>query len=252
MNSGRPGSESLPAELMRYVPRQVELTATGVAALSGAVLLLLSGVVSGAWFYVAAERDAGLRSAAAQESVSTMAEVTRVHRRRGRNAKTEVFYRYSVNGREYTGRTQLRKRDAGALQQGGNILVRYVASAPAQSWLPGHEPQGVQFRIIPLIVLPLCAAGSLIMFRMHRQRQLLTSGRVTFAHVTEARKFQHSQGSGYHVHFEFHLLSGARRTGRFNVHKDPPEVGSPVAILYDPDDPERYERYPLPLVRPRQ
>ncbi|MGH9533133.1 MAG: DUF3592 domain-containing protein [Terriglobales bacterium] len=240
--------ESLPKELLRCVPRQVALTAAGMAARTVAVLLLFSGVISGAWLYVAAERDAPLRRAVASENVSTMAEVTSLHRRRGDDAKTEVTYRYTANGRDYAGGALLGKRQSATLQQGARIPVLYLASAPALNWLPGREPQGVQFWLVPLVALPLCAIGALILLNLRRQRGLLICGRATLAHVTETSKFGHSHGSGHHVHFEFKLPSGGRRTGSFDVQKQPPEAGSALVIVYDPDHPQRNTRYPLSLV----
>jgi len=245
----------LPAEVQRCVPRQVALTAAGRAALTAALLLSFGGLLGGALLYVAAERDVALRADVAHHTVSTLGEITSVHRpaRRG-EAKTEVSYRYLANGRDYVGRAQLRGRESATLEPGGRIPVRFLASSPALSWLPGREPQGVQFWLVPLVSLPLWAAGALSALTLRRQHRLLACGRPALAHVTETRKVRRSHGHGHHVAyqvaFEFHLLSRARRTGSFQVQKDPPTAGSPLVIVYDPDDPQQYARYPLSLVRP--
>ena len=254
MNNHRSKSktEGVPAELLRSVPRQVAFTAAGWAALAAAVLLSFGGLLAGAWLYVAAERDVSLRREVASNAVSTLGEITSVQRRRGDDGKTEVAYRYTANGRDYAGRVRLSKRAGSRLAPGARIPVRFLASAPARSWLPGREPQGVEFWLVPLVALPLCAAGAVSALTLRRQHRLLACGRPALARVTEARKFSraHNQGHGFHVAFEFHLLSGARRTGSFDVQKDPPQAGAASVIVYDPEHPRRHARYPLPLVRP--
>lgn len=252
MNSHRSKNEGLPAELQRSVPRQVALTASGWVALAAAVLLSFGGLLAGAWLYVAAERDVALRREVASNTVSTVAEVTTVQRRRGDDGKTEVTYRYTANGGDYVGLVRLSKRAGSRLAPGTRIPVRYLVSAPERSWLPGREPQGVEFWVVPLVALPLCAAGAVSALTLSRQHRLLVYGRPALAQVTEARKFSraHNHGHGYHVAFEFHLLSGARRTGSFDVQKNPPPAGAASVIVYDPEHPRRHARYPLQLVRP--
>ncbi len=252
MNSRESKTGGVPAELLRSVPRQVAFTASGWAALAAAVLLSLGGLVAGAWLYAAAERDVALRREVANNAVSTVAEVLSVERRRGDGDKTGVAYRYTANGRDYAGRVRLSKRAGAKLQPGARIPLRYLASAPERSWLPGREPQGVEFWLVPLVALPLCAAGAVSALFLRRERQLLVYGRPALAQVTGTRKFSKAQnhGHGFHVAFEFHLLSGARRTGSFDVQKNPPQAGAAAVIVYDAEHPPRHARYPLALVRP--
>ena len=252
MNSRESRTEGVPAELLRSVPRQVALTASGWVALAAAALLCFGGLLAGAWLYVAAERDVALRREVATNTVSTVAEVTSVEPRRDKEGKTDVTYRYTADGRDYAGRVRLSKRAGAKLQPGARIPVRYLASAPERSWLPGREPQGVEFWLVPLVVLPLCAAGAVSALTLRHQHRLLAYGRPALAQVTEAKKFSRAQnhGHGYHVAFEFHLLSGARCTGSFDVQKNPPAAGSSAVIVYDPEHPRRNTRYPLQLVRP--
>lgn len=251
MNSARSGREGLPAELLRSVPRPVSFTAAGWAALAMAVLLGFGGLLLAAWLYVAAERDVTLRREVATNSVSTVAEVTSVQRRRGDDGKTDVNYRYSAEGREYIGRARLSRRQGARFQPGAQIPVRFLASAPERSWLPGHEPRGVEFWLVPLAAVPLCAAATLLALLLRREHRLLAYGRPALAQVTGAKKFSraHDHGQGYHVAFEFQLLSGARRTGSFDVRKSPPAAGSAAVIVYDPEHPQRNARYPLAMVR---
>jgi hypothetical protein len=243
-------SSGIPAELLRYVPRNVVLTAAGRAAVIAAVLLMLGGIAAGIGANVLAERDRALQETIARERVATEAVVTNVARRRGDDAKTTVSYVFSVNGREYAGQARLRKRAAAGIEPGMRIAVEYMASTPAMNWLAGRPPRGVPV-FLSLVAVPLAMTGVIMLIVLNRRRQLLTYGRATEARVIASKRYSRGShgGHGYHVDFEFRLLSGARRTGRFDVHKDPPAEGSSVAIVYDCDEPRRLMRYPAGMFR---
>ena len=249
MNKTMPISESLPASLSRSVPRQVALTAAGRVTLAATALLWLGGLLGGAWLYVAAERDVTLRQEVANHTVAAWGEVLSVQKRRDKEGKAEVTYRYTAGGRDYFGRAQLPRRESKTLEPGQRIPVRFLASAPARSWLPGHEPQGVEFWMVPLVTLPLFAVGVLITLTLRRQYLLLACGCPALARVTETRKVQHGHGHGFHVSFEFRLLTGSCRRGAFDAQRNPPAAGSSLVIVYDPDHPQRNARYPMALVR---
>jgi hypothetical protein len=102
----------------------------------------------------------------------------------------------------------------------------------------------------PAFFLGLCSAGVALMKVLHRQRELLSSGRAVVARVTATRKVHRSHGhQGIEIRHEFAVLSGARQTGRFDVTTKPPAPGSEIIVLYDAETPSRSSRYPLPLVR---
>jgi hypothetical protein len=246
----RSKSSVLPVELLRSVPRHVVLTAAGKATGVVAVLLILGGIAAGIGANVLAERDRALQETIARERVATEAVVTNVVRRRGDDAKTTVSYVFSANGREYAGQTRLRKRESAGIEPGTRIAVEYMASTPAMNWPAGRPPQGVPVFLL-LAPIPLAMTGVVMLIMLKRRRQLLTYGRATEARVIGSKRFSHGShgGRGYHVDFEFRLLSGARRTGRFHVPKDPPAEGAPVVIVYDTDEPARHARYPMDLFK---
>jgi hypothetical protein len=248
--NGRSDS-TIPGELQRSVPRHVVLSAAGKAAVLGAVALMLGGVAAGIGVHVQAERAREMQATIAHERVAAEALVTEVVRPRGRDKRDTVRYRYVAGGREYAGAARLRKRESAHIAPGARLRVEYLASAPAMSWLAGRPPQGVPMWLAPLVAVPLVTTGIVLLVVVNRRRRLLTYGRATEARVTGSKRFSRGShgGHGYHVEFEFRLLSGARRTGRFNVPKDPPAEGAPVVIVYDPDEPGRVMRYPAGMFR---
>jgi len=103
----------------------------------------------------------------------------------------------------------------------------------------------------PFAVLTVCGIGALaLMLVVRRQSNLLAYGRPALATVRQVEKKKSDKGTYWRVHFEWTLLSGATRSGRYHHHrKQPPAVGAVIPIVYDRDRPQRHSKYPLPLVR---
>jgi hypothetical protein len=51
------------------------------------------------------------------------------------------------------------------------------------------------------------------------------------------------------MRYEFSVLSGAVVSGRRSSSSKPPEIGSTIWVLYDPERPKLNRPYPLSLVR---
>ena len=84
---------------------------------------------------------------------------------------------------------------------------------------------------------------------IRRQSYLLMYGRPAIAVVTKVEKKRSDKGTYWRVHYEWTLLSGAKRRGRYkHGKKEPPAVGTTIPIVYDRDQPARNSRYPLSLV----
>lgn len=243
-----PGSRVVPAALMRSTPRQVKLNAGGLTT----VITVAAVVVGCLWMAIAMERGSSTARRHARlfavEAVSADAEVVRVQRRGDDGRRITVHYRYSAGNREYSRSRNLR-RGADAPVPGSRIAVRYLASEPTASWLEGsapeHEPAWP-----PLIFVGAAAiAMACALFLLRRQWHLLAYGRPAAARITRIEKKRSDHGSYWRVHYEWTLLSGARRTGHYaHSNKVPPEVGATIAILYDRDQPSRHGKYPLSLV----
>jgi hypothetical protein len=84
---------------------------------------------------------------------------------------------------------------------------------------------------------------------IRRQRRLLTYGRGAVAVITGVEKKRSDKGTYWKVHYEWTLLSGAKRTGHYkHGKKQPPAIGTTIPIVYDRDQPSHHSKYPLSLV----
>jgi hypothetical protein len=73
-----------------------------------------------------------------------------------------------------------------------------------------------------------------IVARIRRQSQLLGYGRAALAVITKGEKKRSDEGTYWRVLYEWTLLSGGKRRGRYNHgKKQPPAVGTTIPILYD-------------------
>ncbi len=240
-----------PAELLRSVPRETRFTAAGKTLAGIATALVLGAVFGGVGLYVAATRDAARFHQLESQSVLTAAEVVGFGPTHGDDRRRVITYQYSHLGQTHTGRVDMRRERWRTLRVGSQIVVRYVPANPGISWLRGYEPKGVP--LWAAVVFPACAllVAWLIAHSLHRQRGLLAEGRPAPAQVTQAKKVQTNKSRAFRVSYEFKILSGATRTGYFDVQKDPPPTGSTFTVLYHPEEPKRNARYPLSLVRTR-
>jgi hypothetical protein len=185
----------------------------------------------------------------ASEAVSAEAEV--VHKRRPNDGRVRLTYRYTAGGEQYTSEASVRQRDARRIDVGSRAPIRYLASEPGRSWFgrggPRRPPPVWLVLIIPPVFAP--TAGLLIAL-IRRQSRLLSEGRATVATVTRVEKRRWQEAATWRVHYEWTLLSGARRGGRHDLQqKTPPAPGTTIPIVYHRDNPRRHARYPFSLVR---
>ena len=242
-----------PSELLRSTPRQVSLTAAGKAAVVAALLLAATAVAGGIGIYLQASADAEQFRRMRNEGVRVQAEVMETGRTRADQPRRFATYRYTVGAQPYRGRAVFRRADRRPLAPGSTLEVVYLPSSPGSSWLPGYEPRGVPVWLAPLMSAGLLAGAAGIGFALRRQRTLLSEGRAAMARVTGSKRVHVGGAHGGHarhrVQYEFQVLSGATRTGFFDVQKNPPPAGAVLSLLYDVDEPRRQARYPLSLVQ---
>jgi hypothetical protein len=254
MSNGRrpaqPTDWKTPAELLRMSPRPVHLTVAGRAVAATMVVLVAGACLGGAWLYAWATRDAARAMLLRSEGVSIEGNVVGLGRTRGDHPRPVVSYQYVAGGAPRSGRATLRPHDRRTFALGETITIQYLPSEPDSSWLAGHEPRGVPWWVVPIVPVCLVLGALPIAHAFRKQRTLLSEGHVALAQVTSTRRVHHGQGHGaYRVGYEFRILSGATRSGSFELGKNPPPIGSKLTVLYDPDEPTRNARYPLPFVR---
>jgi hypothetical protein len=235
------------SELTNSRPREVALTAGGRTLTVVAALLFVAGIGVGVGLYGKAQRQAADRRAIAASGVTTTGAVTRL---RTGDERRLVGYEFSVDGRRFSGIARVSGERREALTTRAPIEVRYLPSNPAVNDLGGVPRRGIPIAV-PFVLAPLIVgAGALCLVGVHRQRRLLTEGRVASATVIGHVK-QQSSHDGTHraAKYEFRLLSGATASGLSGGSKKPPALGSVVTVVYDPDRPARNAVYPFSLVK---
>jgi hypothetical protein len=185
------------------------------------------------------------------ERVVTGAVVTDAEERgRGENRRSRLTYRYAVKGQEYSGSGVRADRERYA--EGSPIAVWYLPSEPAESWIDGDTPRA-ESSWPALAVFGTCGAVALCLIMLvKRQSSLLTYGRPALAVIRKVEKKRSDTGTRWRVHYEWTLLSGATRMGKYtDSRKQQQVVGSVIPIVYDRDQPQRNSRYPLSFVTVR-
>lgn len=243
--NGPEAHQSLPPELQRATPRPVRLTTAGMLLLAGALLCVPEAVVFGAWLHEEARRANAeahqrLRATAVAEGVVTSV--------RGAGKRSPVIvYEFFVEGRKYAGRYRPGRGKGTGYRPGTAVRIAYVPENPNANWPVHYWPAGLPVWVAPAVAASLVAVAGGLLLLLRSQRRLLEEGRATVGVVTRVDKVR-GKRMHYRVHYEFRLPSGAVRTGRDVTTKDPPAPGDRVIVIYDPENPRRQHRYPLPLV----
>jgi hypothetical protein len=212
-------------------------------------LLIAGAVILGVFLYTFGQRERARAMALAREGVTAGARVVRIGTTTEKDRREFVIYQYTVAGRTYQGRTTLSRRDEKTFEAGLSTTVRYLPGEPERSWLAGYGPAGPPAWVALVAPLSLLAPALGLAFMVRKQRGLLAEGSPAQGRVISYKKFHTQHSSGYHVYYEFQVLSGATQKIRLDTSKKPPTPGTAVTILYDPDVPKRAAKYPLSLVR---
>ncbi|MGH8631897.1 MAG: DUF3592 domain-containing protein, partial [Burkholderiales bacterium] len=193
----------------------------------------------------AAARDRDRLERFRKDGITVEAEVIELRRTRGEHPKNFVSYMYSAGGRQHSGRSAIRRSEWQQLRVGSSIRVRYLPSEPGSSWMSGYGPRGTPPWVAPLVAVSLILGACVCIYSLRRQWRLVSEGRPALARVTHSKKGK----DGHEVHYEFAILSGAHRRGRYGPVKEPPPAGATVCIVYDRENPSHNSRYPVALVR---
>ncbi len=250
-NENARNSSTLPAPLLRPTPRDVRLNASGLAVAILCVALCAGGLWAGIENFRLVKRSERHVAAFSTEAVTTEARVIRA-RHRDNNRRTTIDYEYVVGDVAYHGSATVRGPEQGRYVDGASTTVTYLASEPGASWIHGRAPS--RRPLWPAFAIPAGAITvvAILLQVIRLQRDLLSYGRSATAVVTKVVKKRSDKGSYWRVEYEWTLMTGARRKGRYNHgSKHPPEVGSMIPIVYDRDRPSRNRRYPLALVAVR-
>jgi len=236
----------IPEALQRSVPREVVLAAGGIAAVAGAILLVLGALavcILGPLSIMRARRVEARMEAEGRTAAGVVLDVART---RKSPPKDIVQYQFTVEGRTLLGSVAIpvqSRHDPPSLRSGAVVEVRYLPDAPAVHWIAGYPPA-----LMPwfAIVLPagamLAGAGLTASSVLH---QLLAEGRPTIATVKSVGKGKNAK----RAYLEFVLLSGATAEPHLDFSHKPPQPGERIVVVYDSENPRSLMRYPSALVR---
>ena len=225
--------------------RPVRLTGAGIALLVVAGAMLLGAVAAGIGLGTTARRQAHEHLLLREQGVTTDARITRLWSSTSKEDKRYwVAYRFTVQERAHEARHQVPTRIWQTLTVGSSLPVRYLPSNPKVNhptgWDDAPMPNWVPF----LVSGELAVIAVVLAMLLRRQVRLLTEGRPAPGIVTGHRRTR----NGTVIRYEFQLLNGATAKGRGQSRR-PPGIGSPVCVLYDPENPRRSAPYPLTLVK---
>ena len=224
--------------------RPVQLTGAGIALLVVAAALLLGAVAAAIGLGTTARRQAEDHRLLQEQGVNADARITRVWRSSDKDQQHLVSYRFTVEEREYVARKTVPARIWQTLKAGSSLPVRFLPSNPKVNhpieWDETPMPDWVPY----LVFAVLAAIACLCAIQLRNQMRLLTEGRPAPGIVTGQRRTK----DGTVIRYEFTLLNGATAKGRGQSRR-PPAIGSPVCVLYDPENPRRNAPYPLRLVK---
>ena len=241
----------VPAPLLKTAPRDVRVNTSGALMYMVAVALIIAGV-SGSVYLASDAQTAGRRMRLFEsERVVTAGDVIRLRKRGGDEGhRITAHYRYTARGQDLMGETQLRREESDRYAVGSPVAVWYLESEPDESWLDGYGPPAPE-RWPATIVLVGCGVAAIAMIHaVRRQKNLLAYGRPAMATVTKVEKKATDKGTVWMVHYEFTILTGATRGGKFQQgKKNLPAIGDPVPVVYDRDDSHRHSKYPMGLVK---
>ncbi len=242
-----------PPELARGRGRPCRYTGAGLALWALAGLLLAGGLAFGTGLYVKAESDQRRAAALAEATGRAEARITRLWRRgSGNDRRYFASYEFARGGQTYSRTARLSRGEWNGLKEGELREVRYVESTPALSLLEGLERAGgTPGWLAPILTAVLAAVAVLIARDLVRKRRLAEDGRPAAGMVT---KLGARSEKGRVVHYSFLTLGGALAGGKYGPvpNKSAPELGTPVTVVYDPDNPAYNRRYPLSVVTAKQ
>lgn len=240
----------LPPQLLRATPRSVRLSNAGIATVV-ALAALVVAVGFGAravYSHAAASSHEVVRFAS--EAVPASAEVTDVQHRGSRDDRRIVIhYRYLVGSRQLTGTTTMREQDQDRYPVGSRVNIHYLVSEPGSSWMEGFGPRQQPSWPAAILILACALIVLGVVLRIRRQADLLANGRLAQATVTTVEKKRGQHGTTWRVTYQWHMLSGAIRSSRYEASGRPPIVGTSIPLLYDRDEPVRQRVYPFDLVK---
>jgi hypothetical protein len=228
--------------------RPVRLSTQGIAmAVIGAVFLIGGPLLS----YVIAnqiKRDERNGELLARQGIETTAAITRLWRTGGKDDRHMVAYLFTAEDREWTGQVSAPRHIWVGLRTGTDLPIRFVPGQPSVNhptgWPLSHSPSWLPWILLVAISWP----ALLFWFLIRRQERLLSEGRAAPGVITRLKRGDKQVVACY----DFTLPSGEVMKGKSGTGRRPPDVGSRVCVLYNPENPRQNAIYPLQFVKLEQ
>ena len=234
-----------PEGLSNSGPRPVRLSGQGIvlACLSG--IFVVCGSTIGPISFHAIRGKIERYRLLQQQGVAATGTVSKVWKESDKEETPMVSYRFAAPGGEFAGQSQVRSEAWPGLRPGGPLAVRYLPSRPEvnQPWAGVPDPPPAWLAWMP----PLMFVWPPIMFwlMIRTQWRLLADGVPVSAVVTRIKRSKKTN-----VQYEFKIPAGEAVKGRSPVsHRNAPEVGAQVCVLYHPDNPRKNSIYPMEMVK---
>ncbi|MGA9669331.1 MAG: DUF3592 domain-containing protein [Terracidiphilus sp.] len=241
-------------ELDQPLPRPVRLSGVGISRL----VVALACIVFGVGMAASACRDE-LRRQAENESVvrrlttegrETQATATHLYTGMGGYV---VNYGYTVDGRTFQRGAFIAEEQWRSLEVGSPLAIRYLPSNPHEAYPDSAPPNSQNYSSIALpmagmILFLTWSFATICLWDVVSQRRLLARGGAALGIVTRCKAGARDRISGYYLNYDFSVPGDAPYQGRDFSGPQQAE-GSPVTVVYDPNNPRRSALYPMGTVR---
>ena len=220
-----------PPELTGPLPRRTRMSASAIAPIAGALLILLvtAAVVPRIHGIMAAQT--AWTQPLRREGRDTIGEVKELRHRPG--GEYIVRYTFTANGAVFTGESSAPENIWNGIRKAAPLPIRSLPSNPVINHPAAWEQSAGATRFLFVLLLLPISGGILILTRLFRQRRLVAEGVPTPGVVT--RCYSVGRGSPA-VAYQFRTQEGrvAQGTGRLCS-----GVGTTICVLYLADNPRR-------------
>lgn len=219
----------IPNELTGPLPRKTCLAQKGIQLAVVLAVVLVAAVAQAFW--------AGLHATHLLQTKSALRQTNReVIGKIDRQTKSEYFYSFLAEGREFTDDASIQFQTLGVSDP---LPIRYLPSNPSINHPAAWEEPTVLAWIPFLYQMILVPALLVILVTMSNARRLVTVGRPAVAVVTDC---SYHQKGGFQVKYEFLTEDGKVIKGNSSS-DDEQKIGASVCVLYMPRNPRRNQAY---------
>jgi hypothetical protein len=184
------------------------------------------------------------------EGQETQATVTHLYTGMGGYV---VNYEYTVNGRTFQRGAFIAEEQWRSLEVGSPLAIRYLPSNPNDAYPDAAPPNSQNYSSIALPMAGMILFVTLsfaigCLWDVVSERRLLARGRAVLGIVIRCKTGTRDRISGFYLNYDFSFPGGAPCQGKGFSGSQQAE-GSPVTVLYDPNNPRRSALYPMETVR---